>query len=403
MKRVFKIAFKPRNLLPIFVVMVGVSVVIVLNATKSPPEKINKLPRPLALYVEEVIQGPVSLDIFSQGEVNAKRELTLVAQVSGRIVEVDPAFNEGGSVAAGSTLVKIDDTDYQLAIIRAKAEVAAAELAVQRSLADADVARKQLKGDSHTPLAKKIPHIAEAKAKLAAAKAEQKQAEINLKHTSATLPFNSRIRSKLADVGQYVTAGTPLGAVFSTDVAEVRLALTDNQLASLGLPIGYKASETPGPVVDFSAVVAGKLRHWQGNIVRLDAAIDKETRLVYAYAEIKDPYGIAAENADGMPLAIGLYVTAHIEGQQISNAFLLAPEALRSGNKVFLIENNKLRIRDVDVIHKNGDQLVLRNGVAAGDQVVVSPVKIAVEGMSVQAVKKQESAMLLYADRVVSQ
>lgn len=151
------------------------------------------------------------------------------------------------------------------------------------------------------------------------------------------------------DVGQYVSVGTSLGKAFAINSAEVRLA-TDKQLASLGLPIGYSADDETGPAVDLTAIVAGELRHWQGSLVRLDGAIDPDTRLIYGYVQVKDPYGTGAELQSGMPLAIGLYVAAQIDGKYLADAYVIPRNSLRRGNKAFVIEGEKLYIREVTII-----------------------------------------------------
>ena len=69
------------------------------------------------------------------------------------------------------------------------------------------------------------------------------------------LPFDGRVASTAVHVGEYVSVGTPLGRVFATDRVEVRLPLNDQQLAALGLPIGFAAGEH-GPRVQLSADVA---------------------------------------------------------------------------------------------------------------------------------------------------
>lgn len=269
--------------------------------------------------------------------------------------------------------------------------MAEAKLELEQAHADAEVARKQLKGNNHSDLALRKPHIAQASAQLESAQAQLKQTKINLTRTQVTLPHDSLIRTKLVDVGQYVSVGTSLGKAYATDNVEVRLALTDQQLASLGLSIGFSADDGAGPAVDLSAKLAGKLRHWQGTLVRLDGAIDPNTRLIYGYVQIKDPYGSSAESQSGMPLAIGLYVNAKVNGKHLTDTFVIPRNSLRRGNKVFVIEDEKLYIREVTIIHRNTDSIVVKGEINNGDQLVVSPVKAAVHGMSAQAVVKDKS------------
>jgi RND family efflux transporter MFP subunit len=380
-------------LLPVLVIIISFNVVKALKSAKAPPElkTAAKIERKLSIFVEPVRRKSISLSVHAQGEVKATTEVNLVAQVSGLIVSVSPSFIEGRRVNAGATLLQIDDTDHKVAIVQAKARVAEAKLELAKAHADAEVAHNQLKGNNHSDLALRKPYIAQAMARLASAKAQLEQAKINLTRTHVTVPHDSLIRTKLVDVGQYVSVGTSLGKAFAINNAEVRLALTDKQLASLGLPIGYSADDGTGPAVDLTAIVAGELRHWQGSLVRLDGAIDPDTRLIYGYAQVKDPYGTGAESQSGMPLAIGLYVAAQIDGKYLADAYVIPRNSLRRGNKVFVIEGEKLYIREVTIIHRNTDTIVVKGAINNGDLLVVSPVKAAVNGMSALAVVKEKN------------
>ena len=104
------------------------------------------------------------------------------------------------------------------------------------------------------------------------------------------------MRERIAGVGQYVAPGAQLGRIFSTDVAEIRLPLTDGDLAKLGLSIAFvETEENPGPPVHLSAFVAGQQHEWQARIARTDGAIDPATRQISAIAVVDDPYGERSE------------------------------------------------------------------------------------------------------------
>ena len=183
-----------------------------------------------------------------------------------------------------------------------------------------------------------------------------------------------------------MNVGAQLGRVFATDKVEVRLPLTDTQLAELSLPIGFVAGESNAPNVTFRASLGGQAHEWQGRIVRTHASVDKQTRLIYAVAEIVDPYGASASN--GMPLAVGLFVSAEIAGVNSQHALVMPRDALRSENKVYVIKDEKLEIRTVEVLSTSMDQVFVTMGVEPGEQVVTSPVRGAHEGMAALAITR---------------
>jgi RND family efflux transporter MFP subunit len=385
---------------PLLVIAGSIGGYALLQATKPEPEKNDEGPRPTSVYTVDVQRDSVALEVTAQGEVRARTEIDLVSEVGGRVIEVSPEFIEGGRVEPGVTLLRIEDTDYRLALSEAKARLADAELAVQQALADQDVARKQLRNDPNaSDLALKKPQVAQARAQREAARAKLEQAQLDLERTSLALPFTGRVAETRVHVGQFISPGTVLGRVFATEVVEVRLALNNRQLASLGLPIGYTAETGGGLDVTLRAAVAGREHRWQGKLVRLDASVDPDTRMLYAIAEVVDPYGSAA-SSEGMPLAVGLFVEATIEGEQLDDAVSIPANALRAGDRVYLVNDaGRLEIRQVQVAHASPQQVVIAGGLNAGEQVITSAIRNPVKGMALQSIKRPDSTASMAAER----
>jgi RND family efflux transporter MFP subunit len=372
---------------PVLVLVAGGGIFALLHAAKPEPEKKTDPPRPMSVFVETVEQTDVDLIVETSGEVRPRTEVDLIAQVAGRITSVSSEFIEGGIVTPGEPLITIEDTDYKLALSQAEVRVAESKVALQQALATADVARKQLRDAANaSDLALKRPQVAEAEARIIAAKADLEQANLNLARTRISLPFQGRVISKDVDIGQYVSPGTRLGRAFSTDMVEVRIPLTDSQLASLGLPIGYVA-QGEGLPVNLTARVAGREQHWVGNLVRLDATIDSETRLLYGMAQVRSPYNENVSNY-GMPLAVGLFVNAEIVGRRVAGAYVIPREALRAGNKVYLVnEDGRLEIRDVTVTHSSDSEAIIATGISADEKVIVSSIRNPIEGMALEPMR----------------
>jgi len=384
--------------MPLLVIGFAVATVAGLHGAKPEAEKAEKPDtRPAAVTVAEVRREPVNLTVETQGEVEALTEIDLVAQVSGRIVSVSPDFVAGGTVTPDETLVRIEPDDYRFAVTQAEAQVADARLTLAQQEGSAEVARRQwdweATDDKPSPLALKKPHVAQARAALNAAEAELAQAKRNLARTRISVPFKGRVRSKDADVGQYVAAGTSLGRVFSTETVQVRLPLTDKQLADAGLSVAYSAeTREAGRPVTLSADFAGAKRRWRAHIVRTAAAVDRDTRLFHAIAEIRDPYG-AGTAEGGVPLPVGLFVTAHIEGRQLANASVIPRTALRGEGRVYVAgADDTLVIRSVEVVSTNAERAVIASGLEPGERVIVSPVRDPHEGMALRTLAPTKTA-----------
>lgn len=389
MKKIFRIAA------PVLVLAAGVVIVQILIAAKPEPEKKEDDARPISLYVDEVTSEQVTITVHTQGEVRPKTEIDLIPQVSGRIIGMSESFNEGAEFTPDSMLLKIEDTEYKVALTRAEARVAEARTALEREQAMAKLKEEEWrdgrKGQVPTPFSLNLTQVAEAEAKLLAARADLNQARLDLERTEIKVPFFGRVRERYAGIGQYVTAGSKVGRVFSTDVAEVRLPLTDSQLVELNLPLGYRAEDLlEAPQVSFRAALGDRDYFWQGRIVRVDASINQDTRLIYATAEVIDPYGLGA--TEGMPLAVGMFVSAEIEGVTEQSAYVMPRLALRNQDTVYVInDENRLEIRTVNVLSTSEDQVMVTSGVSPGEQVVTSTLPNAVDGMDVEPVFRATS------------
>ena len=382
-------------LLPVLVIALGVGGVMLMAALKPKPEKKPEALKPVPVLVASPRRETVHLQVRTQGEVRPRTEIDVVPQISGKILYVAPGFIDGGFFNKGDVLIRIEPEDYRLRVIQAEAQVAQAKQRLAREQAEADIAKKdwaELGQGEASALTLRVPQMAEARAMLDAAKATLADARLQLSRTVIHAPFTGRVRSKGADIGQYVTPGARLGRIFATSIVEVRLPLTDTELSQLSLPLAFTETKNhPGPKVDLSAIVAGREHHWSGHIARTDSAIDPRTRVLFAFVEVADPYGKGADK--GMPLAVGLFVNASIEGRQIDNALVVPRTALRGTSKVFVVnKNGKMSIRTVKVVSSNKERAVLTAGITPEDKVITSPVRAPAEGLKVETVERTASA-----------
>lgn len=348
-------------------------------ALNQQPEERKRPFNTLAVMGAYAAQDNVVLEVATQGESRPRTEIDLVPEVGGKIVYVSPKFVEGGIFSRGDTLVRIDPADYEVGLVSAEASLANARQALAREVAEAELAASDIAEFGITDasdLALRQPQRQQAEAAVRAAEAEVERARLQLARTNVRAPFAGRVREKTSDVGQFVAPGTRLGRVFSTDIVEVRLPLTDADLEKIDLPIAYVAeSRESAPEVQLSATIAGQTRQWQGHVMRTDAAYDTQTRALFAIAEVADPYGAGASE-DGVPLAPGLFVDARLTGRALADVVVMPRDALRPRDEVYVVDNEgQAEIRTVEVIDASPERAVIRSGVASGELVVVSPME----------------------------
>jgi hypothetical protein len=155
---------------PVLVLLAGFLIVQGLIAAKPEPEKKEDEVRKVSLYVDEVRAEDVVVSVKTQGEVRPKTQIDVVPQVSGRIVALSDSFNAGAEFLPDTMLLKIDDSDYRLAVINAEARVAEAQTALERELATAEIKEEEWRGERKkqepTSFALNLTQVAEAEAKL---------------------------------------------------------------------------------------------------------------------------------------------------------------------------------------------------------------------------------------------
>ena len=227
-------------ILPI-VVLISASTIAWQLLANSPKAK-HELVRPEPPLVEIIKAQPhnVRIPILTQGTVKPRTSISLSTEVSGRIIETAAQFAEGGFFNKGDLLVRINPHDYQLAITKAEASVAAAKQQLAQAEAEYKQKLAEYRGVSPskvTDYALRKPQYDEAKAKLKAARADLELAKLELMRCTLRAPFDSRIVAKKADVGQYVTPGTVVANIYAVDIAEVRLPLSQAQAELLDLPM----------------------------------------------------------------------------------------------------------------------------------------------------------------------
>lgn len=380
-------------LIPIAIVLV--SALATRALVKSRPQVETREVETLAplVRVAEVTRQDLTFDVRAQGTVLPRTETTLIAQVAGTVTSVSRNFETGGFFSRGEVLVTLDARDYEVAVRRAKAQVAQAQLALVQQEAEAEVAIEEwgdLGEGEPSSLVMRQPQVAQALAGREAAAAELEKAELDLERTRIRAPFDGRVRSKRVDLGQFLTPGAPLATIHATDYAEIRLPVPDDQLAYLDLPFAYRnARGTPGPEALLRASFGREEYVWQGRIVRTEGELDPRSRMLNLVARVEAPYDPGTEHPDRPPLAVGLFVEAEISGRPAPGVIVLPRSALRSGaagDQVLVVDDDdRLRFRDVEVVRLDGEQAVIGAGLEVGERVCVSSLDVATDGMKVRA------------------
>lgn len=372
--------------LPVLLIAGAVAIVVMLTATaqEQRPERKEEVAKAVLVDAIQVHKSDFNLVVSSQGSVRPRTQTTIVAEVAGKIVSVSPNFIAGGFFRQGEQLLQIDPSDYEAALKRAQATLASrkAQLADQKARSEQALKDWRNLGREGEPsdLVLRKPQLAEAQAGVQAAEAELQKAERDLERTHIKVPYDGLVRSKDADIGQYVAPGTRLGVTFAIDSAEIRLPLSATDVSFLDLPSATDPTKAAGPLVELTSEVAGIKRRWTGEIIRTEGVIDERSRVTYAVARVQDPYGVLGIS-DQLQLPIGTFVKAEIQGRSARGVIVLPRAVINSDSNVLVInENSQLEIRAVEVLRAEPEQVYISSGVNDGEFVITTRLDAPIPG-----------------------
>ncbi len=386
--------------LPLILIITSILIVVALVAYQGAQNAERKPETEKAVLVDTIVAEVVSLNfsVNSQGTVRPRTETSLVSEVSGKVVSVAPEFVAGGFFHRGEVLLQIDPSDYKTNLKRAEAALASRRAKLADETARSEQALKDWnnmgKQGQPSDLGLRKPQMADAKANVSAAEADVQKARRDLERTQITVPYDGLVRQKIVDIGQYVTPGTHLGITFAIDTAEVRLPLTNSDLTYLDLPseTEVKNADKSFPAVTLSAEQAGGTSQWQARIIRTEGIVDETSRVIYAVAQVIDPYGVLGQSHQ-KELKIGTFVNAEIQGLPAENVVVLPRFVLRPDNTIPVANsNNELEILSVEVLRAEAKKVYLSKGITGGARVITTTMDAPIPGTKLAVRDRQGNA-----------
>jgi len=383
-----------RIVLPVALLAGSIAVAIVLIRNPTEIEESASEIQPISVRVVEARLDSTELTVYSQGKVQAAQRVNLSAPVAGPISWVSPSLEPGGFIEAGQALLRIDPSDFQTAVARARASVQQAEAEhafAEDSLSRTrDLAERSLASQAQLQEAERTLSVTQAR--LADAQASLRQAELDLSRTELTAPFAAVIESKQVELGQFVNRAQEVAVLYGAEQVEVRVPLAIRQLGYLDIPLGLRGelADNMAPSVKLTGMYGGEQRQWHGRLVRIEAAIDEESNSVQSIIRVSQPDQAGETGwASDIPLPIGLYVQAEISGRQVDDVIILPRNVIRNNNQVLVIDaENKMYFRDVEILRLEEDAVLISGGIAPGELICISPIQAVYDGMPVQPVRE---------------
>jgi len=390
-------------LTPIAIIFMAIIVLTLFSImAPKPAKKPIEVKAPL-VSVMSLVPQEIIFDIQSQGSVVPRTKTTLISEVSGAVTSVSDKFHVGGFFKKGEVLLTVDDITYQVALLRAQAQLESAQAVLIEEQARSAQAEDEwlLSGKSlgQAPiLALRLPQLKKSQANILAAEADLREAKVKLERTKIIAPFDAMLTAKLVDIGQFVTIGTSLANTFAIDYAEVRLPIKQRDLAFLNLSRIHQAIEE-GANVELFYQLDGRKHIWNAQITRYEGVVDTTSRVHYFIAQIDDPYGVLA-NSEHDEIRIGTFVNAKVTGKNVTNVTAIPLSAIYSGDTVYMVDkDNRLFIQKVSVLRNDANFAYSTDVFPANKRLIltklatpISNMKLRVDGESKTPTSVESSA-----------
>ena len=357
------------------VLVAAVLIITKPEAPKAPPQKRAEL-----VHVQSLERTDETVILQLTGTVTPARHVMLRSRVSGQVVDMAPGFIDGGLLREGEPILTIDPVDYELALAQAQSALEKARFDYKIELGRQDVAKREWEllqpedevSDLERELALRSPHLTASKAALQAAEANLQKAELNLERTRIKAPFNAVVLSRNANLGSQASQQDVLAELAGTDAYWVTVSVPVDRIGWITIP------GSPARVYSAGSSVR------EGTVIKLLGDLEEMGRMARILIEVRDPLALQPENEKSKPLLIGEYIRADIDGTTLHDVYSLPRSALRENSRVWLATAaNTLEIRTVEVIWRDADRVVVADGLAEGERLIISDITAPIPGMDV--------------------
>ncbi len=359
---------------------------LVIIFVTEPEAKRESATRETAMLVSVV---PVNRDnyrpvIVSTGTVVPAREINLSPRVSGETISRSGHFDPGRTVKRGDELMQIDPDDYEnsLQLRKSALQKALANLEIEKGRQE--VARRDYEKsgrelpEENEALVLRIPQLRTAQSEVEAARASVRQAKLDLQRTTVRAPFDAQILSRNVDVGSQVAPGDVVANMVGTDYYWVETTIPQSKIQWLNFPDNSDGKGSK--VIIHNRNAWGNKSSRTGNLYRMIGSLEERTRLVRVLVTIHDPLASLPGSDEVPALMLGSFVETSIEGGELNDVVKLNRDYVRKNQTVWVMENDTLDIREVNIVLTDAEHAYISEGLANGDSVVTTHLATVVQG-----------------------
>ena len=395
----------------VYRIALAAAVILLAGAGCSKGEKAEAHSRdgaPKAVQAEAVREASVRRAVDVVGTLAAVDEVTISSEADGKVAKI--LADLGDRVTTGQLLVQLDNEKQQYTYAQQQASLARTlaqygapdpehlpelEETPDARRANADLVQATQANDRATELFKRnlisqqalddakaalqskramynsaIQNAKNLRASIQASEATMKLAGRQLRDTEIRAPFDGFVQKRFVNMGELVKTQMPVMAIVRLDPLKVTAEIPEKMAPWIHA----------GQDVDLK-VDAYQDRTFAGKVSRLSPAVNTATRAF--------PFEALVPNRDAI-LKPGTFARVHIESGKVDSVLTVPYAALqyRYGvNRVFVVNGDKLAIRELSVGERVGDRIEVMSGVKAGERVAITDVDSLADGAAVSVTK----------------
>lgn len=361
----------------------------------------------MLVNVVEAERDDFSPVISAMGTVRPSQDLTLSPRVDGEIIELSENFVPGGYVEQGEVLLQIDPADYRNILQQRKGELDQAETELTIEMGRQNVAQQdyELLDDSLTGANKSLvlrePQLNAARSRVESARAAVNQAQLDLQRTTIRAPFDAYIIDRHVNVGSQVSPGDNLARLVGIEEYWIEATVPQSSLRWITVP---QNGGTGSQVTIRNRTAWDENEQRKGALFRLVGALEGDTRLARVLVSVRDPHGHQTENSDQPRLMIGSFVETSIQAKKLEDVVRIDRDYIRQNDTVWIMKNDSLDIREVDIIFRDANYAYVTEGVEEDEWIVTTNLATVVEGSPLRLEGEQpERSVTASADTLSNQ
>jgi multidrug efflux pump subunit AcrA (membrane-fusion protein) len=340
----------------------------IANSNPPPRRQAEKVVK--NVFTKEVINGSYNVQIPSNGVLEAYQRIKITSRVQGLMQTINPLFKSGQSYRKGQILVQIASSEFNSNVIAQRASlynlitsvIPDLQLDFPQAYQSWKTYLKEFDVEKATP---PLPDMDEDVRLFISGRGiissyySLQNLEKSLTFYTIRAPFDGVLVAANVTEGSLIRPGQELGDFIAPDHYELKVAL----------PKSYVEKIDVGATVELKSIDTQK--KYTGTVSRINAKVNTETQSVEVFIRVSSS-----------ELKEGVYLEALIGALEFNDVVALDRGLLNGDQELYLVEDDKLVLKKVEVAHFTDSHAVVR-GLKDGVVVIAQPIIGAYQGMEV--------------------